>query len=107
MEQIAWTSSTWQAAEVLVSPIIRHLPPDTAFEFVQSLEAALSAAANPPAWISATDVNRYCKWRWKMAFRGANRPNFRLVGGARFYRREEVDTWATARIEAAPEVPHM
>jgi len=100
-------SSAFSTAQELVRPVIRHLPPDGAFDLIKAIEAALEARANPPEWLIAQDADKYCKWRWRMAFVGKDRPSYRPVGNVNYYRRDDIDAWAVARIEARPVVEHM
>jgi hypothetical protein len=42
-----------------------------------------------------------------MAFVGKDRPPYRQIGKLNYYRREEIDAWAAARIAGRPAIPHM
>ena len=42
-----------------------------------------------------------------MAFVGKDRPPYRPVGNVNYYRRDDIDAWAVARIESRPVVDHV
>jgi hypothetical protein len=105
--EITFKSSAFAMAEELVRPIIRDVPADKLFDFIESVEQAIAAAADPPEWLCAQDADRYSKRRWRMAFVGKDRPPYRPLGQVNFYRRGDIDAWAVARIESRPVVEHV
>jgi hypothetical protein len=104
MTEITYKSSACETAERIVTPYIRLLQPEKAFDLIKSIENAISMAASPPEWLNAGDAVAYVRWKYKIGFTGKDRPPYRPIGNV--YKRADIDAWAVARIEARPAIEH-
>jgi hypothetical protein len=107
---ITLASSAFWTAQELVSPLRRFVPQEAAedlFVVIKNIEDALTLASEPPPFMCAKDADTYSRWRWKMPFVGKSRPPFKPLGQNNFYKKEDIDAWAIARIEARPVVEHV